>query len=30
LPWLKVWVSDEGDLMIDRSTNIPPMQFLRI
>jgi cytochrome b6-f complex iron-sulfur subunit len=30
LPWLKVWVSDDGDLMIDRSTEIPPLQFLRI
>ncbi len=30
LPWLKTWVSDEGDLMIDRSTNIQPMQFLRV
>ena len=30
LPWLRTWVSDEGDLMVDRSTNIPPMQFLRI
>ncbi|MGD0910744.1 MAG: ubiquinol-cytochrome c reductase iron-sulfur subunit [Terracidiphilus sp.] len=30
LPWLKIWVSDEGDLMVDRSTEIPPLQFLRI
>jgi cytochrome b6-f complex iron-sulfur subunit len=30
LPWLKVWVSDDGDLMVDRSTEIPPLQFLRI
>jgi cytochrome b6-f complex iron-sulfur subunit len=30
LPWLKTWVSDEGDLMVDRSTNIPPLQYLRI
>jgi cytochrome b6-f complex iron-sulfur subunit len=30
LPWLRTWVSDEGDLMVDRSTTIPPMQFLRI
>ena len=30
LPWLRVWVSDEGDLMVDRSTDIPPLQFLRI
>jgi len=30
LPWLKTWVSEEGDLMVDRSTNIPPLQYLRI
>jgi cytochrome b6-f complex iron-sulfur subunit len=30
LPWLNTWVSDEGDLMVDRSTNIRPLQFLRI
>lgn len=30
LPWLKTWVSDEGDLLIDRSVHIHPMQFLRI
>ena len=30
LPWLRTWVSDEGDIMVDRSTVIPTMQFLRI
>jgi cytochrome b6-f complex iron-sulfur subunit len=30
LNWLKTWVSDEGDLMVDRSTDIPPLQYLRI
>ncbi len=30
LPWLRTWVSDDGDLMVDRSMNIPPLQFLRI
>jgi cytochrome b6-f complex iron-sulfur subunit len=30
LPWFKTWVSDEGDLMVDRSTNIPPLQYLRV
>jgi cytochrome b6-f complex iron-sulfur subunit len=30
LPWLRTWVSDEGDLMVDRSTNISPMQFVRV
>ena len=29
LPWLKVAIGDEGDLMVDRSTTIPPRQFLR-
>ncbi len=26
LPWLRVWISDEGNLMVDRSTVIPPKQ----
>ena len=30
LPWLRMWVSDEGDLMVDRSTIIRPMQFVRV
>ena len=30
LPWLRTWVSDEGDLMVDRSTSIRPMQFVRV
>jgi cytochrome b6-f complex iron-sulfur subunit len=30
LPWYRMWVSDEGDLMVDRSTNIRPMQFVRV
>jgi cytochrome b6-f complex iron-sulfur subunit len=29
LPWFKVSISDEGDLIVDRSTVIPPEQFLR-
>jgi hypothetical protein len=29
LPWLKVWLSDEGDLLVDRSTVIPPNQYVR-
>jgi cytochrome b6-f complex iron-sulfur subunit len=29
LPWLKVSISDEGDLIVDRSDVIPPQQFLR-
>ena len=30
LPWLKTWMSDDGDLMIDRSVTIPQLQFLRV
>lgn len=30
LPWLKTWVSDDGDLMVDRSVTIPKLQFLRV
>ncbi len=30
LPWLKVWVSDEGNLMVDRSINVPALQYLRV
>ena len=30
LPWLKTWLSDDGDLMVDRSATIPPFQFLRV
>jgi cytochrome b6-f complex iron-sulfur subunit len=30
LPWMRMWVGDEGDLMVDRSTNIHPMQFVRV
>ncbi len=30
LPWLRTWVSDEGDLMVDRSVDIRPMQFVRV
>jgi cytochrome b6-f complex iron-sulfur subunit len=29
LAWLRVWISDEGDLMVDRSITIPARQFLR-
>jgi cytochrome b6-f complex iron-sulfur subunit len=29
LPWLRVWIGDEGDLMVDRSVTIPARQFLR-
>ena len=28
LPWQHIWVSDDGDLMVDRSTDIPPLQAI--
>ncbi len=30
LPWLRMWVSDDGDLMVDRSTTVQPRQFVRV
>ena len=30
LPWFRMWVSDEGDLMVDRSAAIRSMQFVRV
>ena len=30
LPWLQTWISDEGDLMVDRSIITRPMQFVRV
>jgi len=30
LSWLKMWLSDEGDLMVDRSAEIRPQQFVRV
>jgi cytochrome b6-f complex iron-sulfur subunit len=30
LPWLQISLSDEGDLMVDRSKQIDPMKFLRV
>jgi len=30
LPWKRVWLSEDGDLMVDRSTDIRPMQFVRV
>ncbi len=29
LPWLRVWISDDGDLMVDSATIVPEKQFLR-
>ena len=30
LPWKRMWINDDGDLMVDRSTDIRPMQFVRV
>lgn len=30
LVWLKTWLNDDGDLMVDRSTVVRPFEFLRI
>jgi cytochrome b6-f complex iron-sulfur subunit len=30
LSWLKTWLSEDGDIMVDRSTTVPALQFLRI
>jgi cytochrome b6-f complex iron-sulfur subunit len=30
LPWKRMWVSEDGDLMVDRSTDIRPLQFVRV
>jgi cytochrome b6-f complex iron-sulfur subunit len=30
LPWYRIWLSDEGDLMVDRSTTVRSQQFLRV
>jgi len=30
LPWLRMWLSDDGDLMVDRSSPIAARQFVRI
>lgn len=30
LPWYRVWLSEDGDLMVDRSTMVRPQQFLRV
>ncbi|HLN02469.1 MAG TPA: ubiquinol-cytochrome c reductase iron-sulfur subunit [Bryobacteraceae bacterium] len=29
LPWFRMWISDEGNLMVDRSTTVPARQYLR-
>jgi cytochrome b6-f complex iron-sulfur subunit len=30
LPWLRMWLSDEGDLLVDRNTIVPQGQYLRV
>jgi cytochrome b6-f complex iron-sulfur subunit len=30
LPWLRTWLSDDGELMVDRGTTIRPNEFLRV
>jgi len=30
LPWKRVWLSEDGDLMVDRSVDIRPMEFVRV
>jgi len=30
LPWLKMWLSDDGELIVDRSEEIRPETFVRV
>lgn len=30
LPWLKVWLADDGYLMVDRSTTLTVQEFLKV
>lgn len=30
LPWLKLWIADTGDVMVDRSIVLPSPKFVRI
>jgi cytochrome b6-f complex iron-sulfur subunit len=30
LPWLRMWFSEDGELMVDRSNEIRPLQFVRV
>jgi cytochrome b6-f complex iron-sulfur subunit len=29
LPWLRAWIGDEGELLVDRASVIPPKQYVR-
>ncbi len=30
LPWFRMWLNDDGELMVDRASEIRPMQFVRV
>ena len=30
LPWLLTWINDDGELMVDRSSTVGPMQFVKV
>jgi cytochrome b6-f complex iron-sulfur subunit len=30
LPWLRVWLNDDGDLLVDRSAVVPQRQYVRV
>ena len=30
LPWLRMWMNDDGDLLVDRSTTTPQKQMVRV
>jgi nitrite reductase/ring-hydroxylating ferredoxin subunit len=30
LPWLRMWLNDDGDLLVDRSMEIRPLEFVRV
>lgn len=33
LPWKRTWINDDGDLLVDRSTDVPPLapdSFVRV
>jgi cytochrome b6-f complex iron-sulfur subunit len=30
LPWLRMWLNDDGDLMVDRSSPVPSRQMVRV
>jgi len=30
LPWLRMWLSEDGELMVDRANEIRPLQFVRV